>query len=479
MTSSEPTATSGEVPPEAQTRSAAEVETAFLTGVEARLERAKGTLLHGSWWTTERRSEEYRLRQWVRSRDELAWLPKNKRLTLTGWRRTFWLGKRPRSIAIASVLSLLERHAQGEADPPPIGLVDLQAHVQGLVQGIEAPCIVGVCSPSGFTDEARQLRWPTEHVKLVLVEPDASHAWRVTPGSANLSADVLALFDPESAQRKIERVCDAIESRSAALIAGGLTIEEIASGAGVTAEQALLGIRRAMERDPSLKLSNSKEGRLLYRGAPSVEESSMSMMDRIRQMLGGEGNEARKINVLAERRARLVEQRDKLYADIAVLESQEAELMSEGRATTSASVKKRVATQIKQLRDEMGRLNAKARVLGQQVDVISTHVHNLTLIQQGKRAKLPTQEELTQDAVRAEEMLEQLATRVDLAAGLDMGEAETSLSGEEASILAELEMPEEAAPEDTEEDPEIDAIVNELEEEPPPEKTKPREPEAG
>lgn len=463
--------------------SAGEIEAAFLAGVEGNIQRARGGLLAGSWWTTETRSEEYRLRQWVRSRDELNWLPKNKRVIVTGWRRTWWLGKRPRSRAIASVLSLLERHARDDEDPPPIGLVDLKAHVEGLVGDEEMDCYVGVCSPSGFTEEARQLIWPKANVRLVLIEPGSEGTWegtwRVTGAGRNVHDAVLALFDPEGERARIERVRQEIEARAAELVAGGLRDRDLAAALGVSPAIVARAMKLATQRDPALKLSTSQDGCLLYRGAPADEESTMSMMDRIRQLLSGEGNEVRKINLLSERRAKLVEQRDKLYTDIAALEGRERELLKEGRDTTSPSVKKRVATQIKHLRDEMERMNAKARVLGRQVEVISTHVHNLTLIRQGKAAKLPTHEELTQDAVRAEEMLERLTADADLATGLDTGAAESSLSEEEAAILAELEQPAGETAAEAPESDMVDDIVRELDAEPPQERTKPREPEAG
>ena len=89
----------------------------------------------------------------------------------------------------------------------------------------------------------------------------------------------------------------------------------------------------------------------------------------------------------------------------------------------------------------MERLNATARVIGQQVDVISTHIHHLTLIQQGQMARLPQTEEITQDAVRAEEMLEQLSADVQLTSTLSVGVTGSTLTDEEAEILKELEGP--------------------------------------
>jgi phosphotransacetylase len=172
-----------------------------------------------------------------------------------------------------------------------------------------------------------------------------------------------------------------------------------------------------------------------------MEDSSVSMIEWIRQLFSGEGEEARKINALTERRAKLANRRDRLYEDVSRLEERESDLMVQGRETASATVKRRVATQVKQLRDDMERLNAAARMVGQQIDVISTHIHNLTMIQQGQAAKLPSSEEITQDAVRAEEMLEQLGAEVELASSLGGVVKETSLSQEEMAILAELEGP--------------------------------------
>src|SRR5690606_30690170 len=156
-------------------------------------------------------------------------------------------------------------------------------------------------------------------------------------------------------------------------------------------------------KDPELRVSRQRDDTLLYRGAPADVEDDMSMVDWVRQLFSREGNETRKINELSERRARLAQRRDRLYQDIAQPETREADLLKQGRESASPAAKRRVALQIKQLRDDMERLNATARVIGQQVDVISTHIHNLTLIQQGQMARLPATEEITQDAVRAEE----------------------------------------------------------------------------
>lgn len=165
----------------------------------------------------------------------------------------------------------------------------------------------------------------------------------------------------------------------------------------------------------------------------------MSVVDRIRQLFGMAGNEARKINLLTERRAKLAQRRDRLYEDIAKLEQRERDLLEQGRQNKSEVVRRRVASQLAQHRRDMSRLNTTANMLNQQINVISTHIHNLTLIQQGQMAQLPATEELTQDAVRAEEMLEQLKADVDLVSTLDTGISNVLATQDELDILREFE----------------------------------------
>ncbi len=85
------------------------------------------------------------------------------------------------------------------------------------------------------------------------------------------------------------------------------------------------------------------------------------------------------------------------------------------------------------------RINTSASMMSKQINVISTHIHNLELAQTGSVAELPTGDELTEAAVNAEEMLEQLSASDELVSSLEMSMADTSLSDDEAAILKELE----------------------------------------
>ena len=126
----------------------------------------------------------------------------------------------------------------------------------------------------------------------------------------------------------------------------------------------------------------------------------MGVVERIKQLFAREGNENEKIQVLTERRAALAHRRDHIYEDITKLEKKEADLLAQGKAATSQVPRRRIAAQLAQLRKDISRQHTTAAMLNQQINIISTDVHNLTLIKQGEMAKLPSTEELTENAVQ-------------------------------------------------------------------------------
>src|SRR4029453_9838233 len=77
-------------------------------------------------------------------------------------------------------------------------------------------------------------------------------------------------------------------------------------------------------------------------------------------------------------------------------------------------------------------------VSSQQVNVVNTHLHSLELVKQGQGAKLPDSEELTADAVKAEEFLAQLQTDAEIAGSVG-NIASAGLSDEEQALFEELE----------------------------------------
>lgn len=460
---------------------AAVVEQTYLAGVEAKLGAARERLMPGASWQWTTLDEELRVRELmsearVFDRDILARMPKNRSRVYTGSRRRWLLWQRPATVAIATTLSPLDECLVGDAPLSPIDAATLMNHVRGLKQREKVPHVIGVCSPSGFADDVTERSLRVSDVTLILVSPRADGTWQVQAADPGTAAAIRDLFDPEDAAGKRRRIQSFVDADRVGLLTGGLSAATVARRLGLDPADVARAFAEMAREDPALRTSRDKSDTLLYRGiSTESEDITMSIVDRLREILGGEGNEARKVNALSERRSRLQHKRESLHEDLTALEKRESELLNEGRQTTSPAVKRRVATQIKQLRGDMDRLNTTSRMLGQQIDVISTHIHNLTLIQQGKSAKLPRTEELTADAVRAEEMLEQIADTASLADGLSTGTAEANMTDDELAILAELDGPAASAEKPASREP-----VDRSAETQPPEGEPPRrEPEAG
>jgi hypothetical protein len=420
-------------------------ETEFLSGVESNFEAAKGVHFRGSKWQHSHQDEGDRVQALLASkqrydRELLKTLPLNRRVEVRGFEKRFGLWKRGTGVAIASVISPLGHFAAPSGNPPPIGLAELMEHVRRLVRDTKVPHIIGVCSTTGFTEEARMARIEMPHVTVVLVEPEPRGGWRVHGSDRDIDPRLVKIFDPEGPKQKVERVRRVLQERSADLLTGGLSASSVAEKANLPEDTVRRAFEALAESDPEMRVMREDGELVLFRGAPVVSrEKKMNMMDRIRQLFSGEGDENAKINLLAERRAALARRRDRIYDDIAKLEEREADLLEQGKAAKSQVPRRRLAAQLAQLRKDIARQNTTAAMLNQQINIISTDIHNLTLVRQGKAAQLPSSEELTENAVRAEEMLETLKGDADLVQSLEVGIEASMTNAEEEAILREFE----------------------------------------
>lgn len=431
-----------------------QLESDYLSGMAVNLELAKGKLLRGSRWQMIEQDDADLLRNLMArhrqfDRRLLSAVPKNRRLVLHSYKRPWWwFGKRHVGVAVASVLSPLDwyvREAQCDNAGPPIGSRELLDHVQSLRADPRVPHVIGVCSPTGFTPEALAIRADLSNVILVLIEPGPTGGWRVH-GGESLDRAVLALFDPEDRPAKAQRVETFLRTRGAELLTGGVAVSQAARELALDEDVVERAFQEVARTQPELHVTRQQDELLIYRGAASSkqERTPMSMVDRIRQLFNREGDESQKINELSQRRAALSQRRNRLYDDIAQLEKREADLLEQGRQNRSQVVRRRIAAQLAQLRKDIQRQNTTASMLNKQIDILSTDIHNLTLIQQGEVARLPSSEELTENAVKAEEMLETLNTDADLVNSLETGMATWMTSAEERAILDEFEQIERA-----------------------------------
>lgn len=426
---------------------AKETESAFLAGVSGNLKTAGGRIVNGAWFKVEDRDQAERVRtimadRRVYDRDQFNNLPHGRSVTVRGYERKWFFWSKVRSVTIGGVLAPTMDLLDSPNEKQPVTRAQLVEYVSGLITDAGAPHLIGVCAPSGFEKDVWDAPPEMGNVKLVLVEPREDGGWRVEAGDPNLARPLVKLFDPEDVMAKLGRVKREIASRSADLLTGSLSADTLAREMGLPVPLIANAFEQVAKERPELHVSKKSGVATLFRGVASAsyeEDKSMSITDWIRGLFSSDGDEENKINVLAERRAALSSNLDRMYEDIAELEKREAKLLEEGKASSSKVSRLRLAGQIERLRKDIQRFNSTASMLSKQINVISTHIHNLEMSQTGTMAQMPSSDELTEAAVNAEEMLEQLNANADLVNSLEVGMAESSLSDEQAEILKEFE----------------------------------------
>ncbi|RIK68019.1 MAG: hypothetical protein DCC65_04090 [Planctomycetota bacterium] len=423
---------------------AKELETAYLAGVQQNIKdagvRAAGRHTQYTEIDSGERVRAAMIDQRLHDRRLAAELPQGRGFVIRSFTRRLFFWKKLQSVTVASVLAPPEPLLRGEAAPPPVTLSQLGTHVRSLLNDPRAPHVIGICSPSGFEESVYRAPLDIPNVTLVLVEPAPGGGWKVSSPGRSVDERILKLFNPENVAQKLDRVRREIEERRTDLLTGGLSAASMAARLALPVKLVQQAFEAVAKGDPELRVSKRSGDWLLFRGAAVFSgEEDVSMLDWIRNLFSREGDEARKINVLSERRAALSDRLNRMYDDIGKLEKKEAQLLDEGKAAASNVVKRRIAAQISHLRSDIGRCNTSAALLSKQINIISTHIHNLQLAQTGSIAQLPSSEELTEAAVNAEEMLEQLAASDELVTGLEVSMAQTAMSEEEAAILKELE----------------------------------------
>ncbi len=367
-------------------------------------------------------------------------------LTRTKWWFLTEVVGRLKVVCVSPTRTLLK----GES-PQPLSTPDVHKVLGGLPPSLKGePTTLIVVSTSGFTIEARELADRRAERTVILAEPNDAGGWRVTgPTPVKALADLL---DPEAEADKRRRVREQIDAARVDLLSGGLAADRIAAKAQLAPQLVEAEFRAYAQQNAGLA-AKRLDGRLvLYRegASPSVSSASpassaaasggsdMPLLDRMKSLFARKGENEKKISFLAERRAALSQQRDRAYEDLGTLEQQEADLRRQFKDAAGSITKKRVTSQLLQLRKDLERRQQLLGVLNQQINVVSTHLHNLELVQQGQGAKLPDADEMTADAVKAEEMLAELEVSNELA-GTTGSLTTSGLSAEEQALYEELE----------------------------------------
>lgn len=330
--------------------------------------------------------------------------------------------------------------------PEPMGIGDLNRllDAQPLSLG-GVPQTVLVMSTSGFTIDAHEVADRRADRTVILIEPNEAGGWTVT-GPTQMKA-LVDLLDPERDEEKRNRVREHIAANQHELSGSGLASDRIAIKLALTV-QFVDDELKSYAKAHGLQARRLDGRIILYREGAAVASTpsesggaggaSMPLIERIKSLFALKGDEEKKISFLSERRTALGQQRDRAYEEMATIEQQEESLKRTFRETNAQITKKRVTTQLVQLRKDLERRQQLISVLNQQIEVVSTHLHNLELVRQGNTAKLPDAEEMTADAVRAEEMLAELEAAGELA-GASVPSGASGMTAEEKALYDELE----------------------------------------
>jgi hypothetical protein len=324
--------------------------------------------------------------------------------------------------------------------PQPLNRAELAEILrQAPAAKADVPSTLVVMSSSGFAIEANELAERRTDRVVILAAPNSSGGWTMTgPPESKALAD---LFDPEADAEKRRRVRQAIDESRSDLSGAGLAADRLAARTNLPAAVIDAELKQYARENPGLAAKRLDGRMVLFRQAAVAQPAggiAMPMIDKMKALFARKGETEKKIEFLSERRTALSQQRDRGYEEISELETREADLRGQFKAATADLGKRRITSQLLQIRKDMERRQQLLSVLNQQINVVATHLHNLELVRQGKSAQLPDSQEMAQDAAAAEEMLADLQASGELADSVGAG-AQTGLSAEEQALFDELE----------------------------------------
>jgi hypothetical protein len=384
-------------------------------------------------------------------RDLLESLPGKHTLQLRFRRRIF--GPLARTVVRlrAQVLTPTEALVEGRA-PGPIGreaVLDALARYELLPQR-ERPTAVVYASPTGFTSEAQALAETSGPPTLILMGGRADGGWDVALPAPVRNGPWNWLFELESQDERLKRLLYHLEHDLTRLQTRGVSVTELAAQVGLPADETAALVRRACRNDPRL-MTVVHDGTIHVTRSPLAEESTpMSLRTWIRKLLRMKPSAAERVREMTAQRVRLEQERHELDQRLDALEKDEREAVERGADARTDVERKQLAGRLMRTRRELRRVRAQAGVLTQQIDILGTHIHHVTLEEQGKRVALPDAEELAAEAAQAEQIMTQLAANADLAASVEVGAQSPMMADEEAAILEEFKQAaQQQAPEST------------------------------
>lgn len=320
----------------------------------------------------------------------------------------------------------------------PADAASIKAALDAIPWLSGVPQTVVLCATGGFTDNARDFAGKRGDRALILVEPSPDGGWKIhAPPELK---ELVTLLDPEDQASKIVRIRQEIDAAKGEMLAGGISSSRIVARTQLQADFVEREIK-AYAAEQGLAAKKIEGELMIYREGSGLNPLSggahMPFLDRLKSLFSIKGETEKKISLLSERRAALAKQRDQAFEEMDTLEKQESSLKDQFKNTTSNLTRKRLTSQLLQLRKDLERRQQVLGVLNQQINVVGAHLHNLELVQQGSHADMPDSEEMATDAAKAEEVLAELQANAEVASELtSIGPA--GMSDEEQALFEEL-----------------------------------------
>jgi hypothetical protein len=357
-------------------------------------------------------------------------------------RKRWWVLKSPvgrfRALCVSPSRALIAGQSPG-----PMSAAELAKTIAATPPPLNGiPITLAILSTSGFTPEARESVTRIKDRTVILVSPTDVGAWTVdAPADAK---DMAALFDPELEAEKRARIRAEIESNRVELTAAGMATDKLAAKLQLSPQLVESELKSYARQNPGLT-AKRLDGRLvLFREGSAPLTSAgpsggldMPFIDRVKTLFSHKGDVEKKIAFLSERRTALSQQLDRGYEEMGVMETKEASLREQFKAAVSDLPRRRITSQLVQLRKDIERRQQLLSVLNQQINVVGTHLHNLELQRQGQAAKLPDSEEMAADAAAAEEVLAELQAGSELAESVGAS-GHAGMSAQEQAVYDEL-----------------------------------------
>jgi hypothetical protein len=342
---------------------------------------------------------------------------------------------RVRVRVLAPVERLLNNEAAG-----PVGreqVLDALASYE-LLPSRDKPSGVILASATGFTAEAKSLAEGSGKPTVILMGGREDGGWDLTMPPAVRKTPWAKLFELESQDERLRRLLYHLEQNASLVDSRGMAMSALAEKLGLSLAETELLVRQAC-RNESRLMTVVHEGQTHVCRTPLAEEGdTMSIWSRIRKLLRLKPTTAERVRELTAQRVQIEQQRFELDQKVNALEADERQLIQQGAAAVGDAERKQAAGKLMRARRELRRHRAQVQLHTQQIDIIGTHIHHLTLAERGKRLELPKAEDLTREAAEAEQVMTELAASADLAASIEVTGETPMMAEEEAAILEEF-----------------------------------------